>query len=132
MLNTILGCCNELQLSTDTNEIVKDNVFYSYTWEKKMLDTYTTHPIYELNPGYIENKEIYFLYWIATTRNKNRKIKDGAWMVSNIKYILTFDNERDRINNEERHDFDLFYNKQICKFRLAIKLDQILVFWLRV
>ena len=81
--SNVLGCCDEIELHTDRQGNINNTFLYTKTWEKKMLDTYTNRPIYEIKLSETENYEQHFLYWIG---NNNNKMKDtnGAWMVHTL------------------------------------------------
>ena len=80
----ILVCCKHVQLDTIDQTVIEPDLFYPNTWEKKMVDTYTKRPIYELIG---KNKTRYFLYWIKTDFIKtieyprSRTINKDGWIV---------------------------------------------------
>ena len=80
----ILVCCKHVQLDTIDQTIIEPDLLYPNTWEKKMVDTYTKRPIYELIG---KNKTRYFLYWIKTDFIKtieyprSRTINKDGWIV---------------------------------------------------
>ena len=70
-----LGCCNEIQVISHDKEHSEIHGMLSTTWSKKMVDTFTGHPIYEMKTHGDTMSERYFLYWLKKTQ---------AWMVNNI------------------------------------------------
>ena len=75
-LSCTLGCCNEIQVISHDKEHGDIHGILSTTWSKKMVDTFTGHPIYEMKADGDTISERYFLYWLKMTQ---------AWMVN---YIL--------------------------------------------
>ena len=71
-----LGCCSEIQVISHDKEHGEIHGILSTTWSKKMVDTFTGHPIYEMKASGDTISERYFLYWLKMTQ---------AWMVN---YIL--------------------------------------------
>ena len=74
------GCCDLIYLHTDVQEIVHKGLVYPNTWKKKMIDTYTKRPVYEIQS--IEN-ERYFLYWVKIVDSHIKNSK-SAWIVGKI------------------------------------------------
>ena len=74
-----LGCCSEIQVISHDKEHGEIHGILSTTWSKKMVDTFTGHPIYEMKANGDTMSERYFLYWLKMTQ---------AWMVNNILFFL--------------------------------------------
>ena len=70
-----LGCCKEIQVISHDKEHGDIHGILSTTWSKKMVDTFTGHPIYEMKTHGDTMSERYFLYWLKKTQ---------AWMVNII------------------------------------------------
>ena len=70
-----LGCCKEIHIHTDTSGIIEKGLLYPNIWEKKMIDTYTKRPFYELVS---QDNRRYFLYWIGADKFTDTK---DSWMV---------------------------------------------------
>ena len=73
-------CCKHVQLDTIDQTVIELDLLYPNTWEKKMVDTYTKRPIYELTG---KNNKRYFLYWVKT------------------EYIKTIEYPRSRAGNKD-------------------------------
>ena len=86
-------CCKHVQIDTIDQTVIEPDLLYPNTWEKKMVDTYTKRPIYELIG---RNNKRYFIYWIKTDNvetieypRPRTENKDG-WIVRKSLYFTQF------------------------------------------